>query len=151
MPSTSMDTLKLLKLSPHDAIIAMLNDVNGSAVDPRLVSTTQVQQLSGKRTTVTVTNLGLAPSDGMIVYEGTLDFEYNRLVLNDEFADTVFKFNFPLPTTSTAVVKALFEALRWTYDQDDFVEEAVTSSPYTLKAKPESRRWVGFIQIPLKP
>lgn len=140
-----LDTLSLLTDTPHVALVKMLNAVNSSNVDPALVTTTQVQQLDGLRSQVLFTSLTDDPTE----YAGSTPFAFNRLSLADSFEGTEFLIHVPIPTTTSVLVAAVFTALGWQYDDQDFIEEAITASPYVLKAQTGSRRWMGFVEIPI--
>jgi len=145
-------TETLLRLSPQDAIVAMLNEENQTAFPNYIFKISPPTVVSGKTTKVTLTTRKSASKLDEIPYQGTLDFTYERLPLDEQFAGVLTSFRPQLPCSTQTVLDELTRLTGQQFYLDDIVHEEIDRSnaaPYVLKAKSESLRWIGSLTVTL--
>lgn len=140
----------LLGLKPRDAIIRMVNDENGTTFPFEAFEVSGPTVISGRQTKVTVTAIPSSSDEQDNPYSGSIEFTYNRLDLSDQFNGILSNFRPPMPTSTQVLLDELTRLTGIVFDLNDIVlEDIVTSNaaPYRIKAKAESLRWVGYVDV----
>lgn len=140
----------LLGLKPRDAIIRMINDENGTRLPFEAFVVSAPTPLVGRQTKVTVSAIPSSSDEQDNPYSGSIDFTYNRLDLADQFDGILSNFRPPMPTSTQVLLDELTRLTGILFELDDIVlEDIVTSNaaPYRIKAKAESLRWVGYVDV----
>ena len=146
------DTIGLLRERPHVALVSLLNEYNGVAIHPDHVEFTNIEPLVGRRTKVTVTPKREANPFVKNPYTGLKEIVYNRLDLSVLFKIYDLRFDIPLPASTHVVIGLVSELTGFVLEEDEFELEFINpynASPYLLKAKPDSLRWVGSVEVEL--
>jgi hypothetical protein len=142
-----LTTKQLLGMTPKNALAAMLNDLNpGMRVDGNdlIVSDPVVQ--SGTVTNVNLTMRRSYAWNDFVPYTGSVPFQYNRLDIANFAALTFIDFNPALPTTTQVLLDELNLLFGIVFDPNDFFIENIdhnNGGTYTLRAQPNSLRWIG--------
>lgn len=148
-------TEELLKYSPRSAIVRMINDKNntlfdGSDAGPLVIS--PPLDIGGIRTEVEVSvRRRLSGIDGL-PFAGQLAFRFNRLDVEMTLSGKLTGFRPPMPTSTQVLLDELTRRTGIKFELEDFILEDIIRSnaaPYLLKAKPESLRWVGDLEVTL--
>lgn len=148
-------TEQLLKLSPRGAIVRMINDENntffdGSDAGPLVIS--PPLSVGAIRTEVEISvRRRLSGNDGL-PHAGQLAFRYNRLDVEMTLSGKLNGFRPEMPTSTQVLLDELTRRTGIKFDLEDFILEDIIRSnaaPYLLKAKPESLRWVGDLEVML--
>lgn len=146
-------TEQLLKLSPRGAIVRMINDRNltffdGSPRGPLVIS--EPLDVGGVRTEVEISvRRRLSGHDGL-PFAGQLAFRFNRLDVEGSLSGKLTGYRPPMPTSTQVLLNELTRRTGIQFDVDDFVLEDIirnNAAPYFLKAKVESLRWVGQMEV----
>lgn len=142
----------LLKLKPEDAIVRMLNDANNTTFPLGTFNISSPIALTGRDTKVTLSVRKSRSDLDVIPYTGSIDFIYQRLRIEDSFADLLRTYRPDLPTSTQVVLNEITKRLKSNFFIDDIILEEVTknnASNYLIKAKEESLRWIGQIAVSL--
>ncbi len=148
--SFMFDTELLLRHTPEDAIVMMVNEENGTHFPSGVFRISQPEVVDGRLTRVRLTVRKSYHKQDLVPYEGSFDFLYHRLDLADHFRDVLTGFRLPLPTSTQVVLDELTRRLGQNFFRDDIVLEEIgrtNAAPYRLKAKAESLRWVGELEV----
>lgn len=144
---------ELLRMSTRGAVVRMVNDANntqfyggpGGALvisPPLAVGTTRTEvELSIRRQ---------VNASEQMPYAGQLAFRYNRLDVGATLYGELDGYRPPLPTSTQVLLNELTTRTGIKFELEDFVLEDINASnaaPYVLKAKSESLRWVGQMEI----
>lgn len=148
-------TEQLLKLSTRGAIVRMVNDENGTLFDgsetgPLVISPPTSE--GGGRTEVEISVRRRLSGDDSLPFPGTLAFRYNRLDVDFNLGGQLNGYRPEMPTSTQALLDELTRRTGIRFELDDFILEDIIRSnaaPYILKAKPNSLRWVGSLEITL--
>jgi hypothetical protein len=146
------DTIGLLRERPHVALVSLLNEYNGVDIHPDHVEFSNIKPLVGRRTKVTVTPKRNVNPFVKNPYTGLKEIVYNRLDLSVLFQPYTLKFDIPLPASTHVVIGLITELTGFVLEEDEFELEFINpynASPYLLKAKPDSLRWVGSVEVEL--
>ncbi len=147
------ETALLLTLQPKDAIIRMLNDENGTNFPSGLFDFGQPEVISGRQTRIHLkVRRPVSKLDDVIPPSGELDFTFYRLDVEDHFRDVLSGWRPTLPTSTQVLLDELSRRMGQKFFLEDFVLESISrhnAAPYRLKAKAESLRWVGELEIML--
>lgn len=141
-------TAQLLQLPPLSALLILINENLKTRLNPNQIKATKVVSAGGVKTVVTLE--AFKPSNDFLIqrYKGRRDFTYDRLRLQDIFGDQ-FKVELPLPATVEDVLQLLRANTGIVFDEADFDKAIVNTSPYRLKPKSTSLRWVGELTLVL--
>lgn len=147
------DVRDYLGTDPWNALIRMINDrayVNLNPVTAKLVS---LEAVAGPETRVTL-DANRSTSDANIdaPLPENLVYLFERLDLSTFFGTTVIDVSgVTLPITSAAIMDQLGERNGIVFDVGDFYQEEYTafSTTITLRAHPNSLRWIGQLRINL--
>jgi hypothetical protein len=146
-----ISTLDLLRLSPIDALRAIVQDqlVDGTDIGPMTI-------VSVEETGETLTRATISIDRGISAlkywkYNGSHDVLYNRLNLSAVFGDLGIVVETSLPTTRHAIIKRLFSKSGIFFDPTEFLDGIVleTDTTFTIKAVLSSARWVGSVAMGL--
>jgi len=139
---------RLLRMTPLAALLVIINEACGTMLNPNQIRVKQVTSLGGRATKVRLEAFKPRNKFDKQIYKGEADFTYNRLdvgqVLGFEYA-----IRTPVPSTTQDILAVISETVGIVFDENDFELEVVANTPYTLKAKPESLRWVGQVELNL--
>ena len=144
------DNETLLALRPKDAIIAMVNAENNSKFPTETFDFGVPEVVSGRITKVRLTVRDVRGNNDDVPYSGAFDFTYHRLDIGEHFSDVLAGFTPELPTSSQVLIDELTRRIGQDFFLEDLVIEDIgrsNATPYRLKAKKESLRWVGEIVV----
>lgn len=148
-------TEDLLKYSVRGAIVTMVNAENGTFFDGgeagQLVISEPIS-VGGRRTEVELSIRRRVSKIDALPYAGKIAFRFNRLDVSGTLSGTLAGFYPPLPTSTRILLDEMTKRSGIVFEDDDFVLEDIIRSnaaPYVLKAKRESLRWIGQMEIPL--
>lgn len=149
-------TRMLLHLRPDYALVRMLNDENNRKFPPTLFSFGMPASISATDPTLTkirfIANRHKADDNYMLPYSGEIDFTYHRVDLTDQFVAILNGFRPSLPTSTQVLLNEITRITGIEFFPDDIVLEDITrsnSKPYVIKAKVESQRFVGQLEVEL--
>lgn len=148
----SANTVRLLKMAPKDAIIKMLNDENDTRFPSGVFDISEPVAGLERETTV---NMAIRKSRSKldeIPYSGEIDFTFQRLDLAEHFPSVLTGFRPPMPCSTQTLIDEITRRVGQQFFLEDFVLEEISHSnaaPYSLKAKVESLRWFGSIEVTL--
>lgn len=146
------DTQLLLRHTPEDAIVMMVNEVNNTKFPSGTFEFGLPEVVNGRETKIHLKVRDSSHKLDEVPYEGEFDFTYHRLDMADHFADILSGFRPTLPTSTSVLLDELKRRLRQEFFLEDIVLEDITranAAPYRLKAKAESLRWYGYIDVML--
>lgn len=144
------DTELLLSHTPEDAIVMMINAENGTHFPTGTFEFGLPEVIDGRHTRIHCKVRKPVHKQDEVPYDGEFDFEYYRLEMASHFADVLAGFQPTLPTSTQVVLNELKRRLKQDFYLDDVVLEEIgrtNAAPYRLKAKVESLRWVGELEI----
>lgn len=142
----------LLLYSPREAIVMMLNSENSTHFPVDAFEFGAPVVVSGRRTRV---QMRVRPSRhklDVVPNANEFDFFYNRLNLADHFRNVLVGYNAELPTSTQVLLDELKQRLGQQFFDDDVILEEigrVNAASYRLKAKSESLRWIGELEVQL--
>lgn len=149
-----VETQILLRYSPRDAIVMMLNIENGTSfsIDDIEVGTPEV--IVGEEWNTKVI-LKVRPSRGkndILPYGsgGPIEFKYNRLNVAEHFNGILGGFDVSLPTSTQILLDEITRRIGQEFVLDDIVLRDISRQNalvYELTAKAESLRWVGTMPL----
>lgn len=145
MPTT---TVQLLKLPPLSALLILINESLKLRLNPNQIKATKVVKAGETKTVVTLEAFKPVSTFSPQLYTGRQDFTYDRLRLQDVFG-TQFRVALPLRATVEDVLRLLTANTGIAFDDNDFEKAIVNVTPYRLKPKAGSLRWVGELQLVL--
>lgn len=142
-------TTRLLKFSPEEALLIMINNHYNLNLRPEFVKIHPPQSLGGKLTEVLIE---IIPSTNEVIespYTGSFIYRYERLDLSE--IQGSFCIDLQTPTTVAEVLSNISTSTGVIIDPSDFDNVAidVESSNYILQASPSSLRWVGELSLTL--
>lgn len=148
-------TEELLKLGSRGAVVKIINDENdtlfdGSDAGPLVIS--EPLKLGDTRTEVEISIRRRLSGDDFLPFQGKLAFRYNRLDVENTLYGKLTGFRPPMPTSTQVLLDELSRRTGITFETENFILEDIIRSnaaPYVLKAKPESLRWVGSMEVQL--
>lgn len=148
-------TEELLKLSSRGAVVKIINDENdtffdGSDAGPLVIS--PPLNLGGERTEVEISIRRKLSVDDGLPYQGKLAFRYNRLDVENTLYGKLSGFRPPMPTSTQVLLDELTRRTGIKFEAENFILEDIirnNAAPYVLKARPESLRWVGSMEVTL--
>lgn len=147
-----LDTVTLLQRPPKRALVDIVNFYNSTTIDPEAVNVTQPESLGGRRTRVVLSAPPRASAVEIPLYSGSKPFEFNRLDLAEFFAPVTIQAELSYPATTYSILDHLTQRFGFVFDEEDFYIEdipGIGAGTYTLRAHPNSLRWVGSIDIDL--
>ncbi len=147
-----METEALLQMTPADALVAMVNYENRTAFRPGAFNITELMQLNGTTTQVLMTSRRPWADLDVVPDPGSFLFVYERLNVADHFASVLGGYRPAMPTSTQALLDEITRRTGQLFYPDDFELDYIdrdNADPYTLRAKPESLRWVGTIAVTL--
>jgi hypothetical protein len=146
------ETEILLGLRPEDAILRMVNRANDVRFWPGAFDYGQPAQVSGRATSIRLSARPPVSSLDDQKVTGTIDFTYNRLNLATHFASVLDGLTVTLPTSTQVILNILTERMGQDFYLEDIVLEEITrgnAANYLIKAKTESLRWMGQLEVSL--
>jgi hypothetical protein len=145
-------TLDLLRLSPKEAIVSILQSKMTAGFDAAHLTYGPpiVNGVTGTVLFISV-NKGTTPLKYWPFTE-PFDFHYNRLDLESELGDLNLSVVSELPTTRLALIEKLFASSDIYFDSSEFVDGEVTAIDlnFPIVAISDSYRWVGEVNIGVK-
>ena len=148
-----METLELLHKPPKEALVDIVNHHNDTTILAERVVFSNIQSLNGELTEVTIKKVDPPPLS-TYRYKGQTSFTFHRLDLAVFFEGVVLEVELSLPSDTLEVAQKLGERFGFVFDENDFVLESITQDNYqewTLKADPNSLRWVGEVALEITP
>lgn len=143
-------TLKrLLRFDPLSALLILVNQQAGSSLNPNQIKAAVVESLGGTLTRVTLS--AFAPEQEWIAqeYQGNKVLTYHRLDLAT-FFHSGFTVEAHLPLTVHSLLEKLNQRQGLVFADSDFDQAVISTSPFTLKAKATSLRWVGQVPVTVR-
>lgn len=147
-------TRMLLGLRPDHALVRMLNDENAQNFPAGLFKFGMPEVVGTADPTLTriqMTADRLDVQDNtMLPYVGGFSFRYHRVDLTDQFIAILNGFRPPLPTSTQVLLDEITRITNIEFFKEDIVLEEITrhnAFPYVIKAKVESLRFVGQIEV----
>jgi len=148
-------TEQLLKLSSRGAVVKIINDENstlfdGSDAGPLVIS--EPLKLGETRTEVELTIRRRLSGDDVLPHQGRLAFRFNRLDVENTLYGKLNGFRPPMPTSTQVLLDELTKRTGIKFEAENFILEDIirnNAAPYVLKARPESLRWVGSMEVQL--
>lgn len=146
---------QLLELSTRGAVVRMVNDANQTLFDGSpsgALSISPPLSMGGIRTEVELSIRRRINAMEEMPYQGRLAFRYNRLDVSSTLEGSLDGYRPPLPTSTQVLLDELTSRTGIRFETDDFVLEDIiitNAAPYVLKAKSESLRWVGQMEVHL--
>lgn len=140
-------TNSLLKKTPFQALVDIVNYNNGLNIQPGNVVFENMIPLDGRRTQITIRALPV--SGGVAAYTGQKTFVYKRLHVDESFSDADKNLTIRNPDSTQSLLNILADRYGILIDTSDFIIESIPSgaTSYVLKANPASLRWVGQTTI----
>lgn len=148
--ASSLETL--LSLDPLQALVRMLNDANGTNYRLDLFTASLPTVSAGTSTQVTLTGMAPANSFDDNSVNGAFTVTYERLEMASFLQGILAGYHPTLPLSTQNVLDEITSLIGQKFYIDDVVLEEVTrdnGALYRLKAKAESLRFVGYIDLPL--
>lgn len=145
-----MKTADLLKLTPANALVAMVNWENGTSFQPDTFLVSAPSVIDNNGTNVTISIRPPASLTDHVPAPGSFGFNFQRLNLNDTFKDVLSGFRPNLPTSTKVLLDELSARSGIEFYAGEFEEDYIdreNASPYRLRAAPDSLRWVGYTDI----
>lgn len=146
------DTGLLLTLSPQNAILRMINDANGTNFKPGAFNFGQPVQGPGRQVAMRLSARPAVARNDWQPVQGELDVTYNRLDIGATFAGALDGFTVTLPASTQNVIDELTRRTGQAFFLEDIVLEEITrqnATAYLIKAKAESLRWYGALEVTL--
>ena len=145
-------TETLLRLDPRDAIVAMINEENGTKFQRDELEISSPIALSDRLTRVVVTarKAAMDPDIDRVIPNGSINYEYHRIDIGNYYNGMLSGFYPPLPTSTQILVNELHRLTQHVFVVEDFVLENIqneNAANYILKAKTESLRFVGSMVV----
>jgi hypothetical protein len=146
------DTLDIVEsLTPLQALQEFLAAAAEAGVETDELNVIQLTSLGGTLTRIDVA-LELVPEDlSTWTFGGVTSLTYNRIDLADFFSGINLHFIPPsYPTTTAWLCQQIATVGQIDFDASDFVQETIDEAmalSYTLKADPNSLRWVGQVSV----
>ncbi len=142
----------LLLYTPRQALVMMVNAENDThfPVDAFEFGTPVV--VSGRETRIHMRVRDSRHKLDEVPAPGEFDFTYNRLDLGEHFENVLVGYTTPLPSSTQVLLDELKYRLGQQFFDDDVILEEVgraNAAPYRLRAKAESLRWVGELEVGL--
>jgi hypothetical protein len=141
-------TVKLLKYTPEEALLLIANDSLGTSLSPDNAIIEKIVGISGTLTECTVAGKVLLAGNCANSYEKQSVFMFNRLDLETVFGNP-FEILGALPTTVNNVLKQITKTSGIVFDENDFEDGVLNTTPITLLPSSSSRRWIGQLDIVL--
>lgn len=146
-------TEELLEMSTRGAVVRMVNDANktnfhGGPGGALVISPPMA--VGGVRTEVELSIRRQVNASEHMPYPGQLAFRYNRLDVGMTLYGELDGFRPRLPTSTQVLLDELTVRTGIKFELEDFVLEDILTSnaaPYVLKAKRDSLRWVGQLEV----
>lgn len=146
------DTGVLLRMRPQDAILRMINDLNDTNFQPSNFNFSAPTQGPGRQVAIRLTARKTVARDDYNPVKGNLNVTYNRLDIGATFADALDGFTVTLPASTQNVLNELTKRTGQDFFLEDIVLEEITrqnGTAYLIKAKAESLRWFGALEVTL--
>lgn len=138
-------TTRLLKYSPLEAILLLINNHFNMYLRPEFVRVGEPVMVSGKLTEVDVSITQSSDESITSPYIGSMKYRYERLDVSEVLDD--LHFDIAAPTTVGEVLNRLSARTGLVISPDDFIQESITDNEHILKSNPISLRWVGQVTI----
>lgn len=142
----------LLSLDPVHALVRMVNTANGTTFRLDRFRAGKPTVVAGTTTKVTLTGITETATVDDQSTAGSFTVTYERLEMATFLADLLKDYHPFLPLSTQNILDEVTSLIGQTFYIDDIVLEEVTrdtAALYRLKAKPESLRFVGSIDLPL--
>ena len=114
--------LQLLAYTPEQAIVKMLNDVNGTSFHLDSFDISAPLALSPTTTQVTLTPIQVSGTQDESLPDGPVTFVYERLPLAPYMAGRLDNYRPSLPISTQGVLDVITEQLHQTFYLDDIVQ-----------------------------
>jgi len=146
-----MDNQKhLLSLKSEDSLNLMLGSANNIRYPIHGLKVSDLESLGTTKTKVKLTARERAGPDDPYRIKGSTDFSYKRLDISDYFNSLLDTFKPPLPCTTQVFLDEITRLTGLEFETRDFEHKHITrnnASAFKIKAKSESLRWVGEIEL----
>jgi len=146
-----MDNQKhLLALKSEDSLNLMLGSANNLRYPVHGLKATNLESLGTTKTKIKLTARERAGSDDPYRITGSTDFTYQRLDISDYFNGLLDTFKPDLPCTTQVFLNEITRLTGLEFEINDFEHFHITRDnavSFKIKAKSESLRWVGEIDL----
>lgn len=147
-----MDTIALLQKTPKRALVDIVNFHNNTTLEYNEIEVSAPTVIDNSRKTQVVLD---APQRVHPAHQpryfGQTTFQFNRLDLEQFFSPVELDVSLTFPATTFDILTLLEDRFGLVFDEQDFIIEEIEETSegiYTLKAHPDSLRWIGTIDIP---
>lgn len=147
-----MITDLLLRQTPEEALVTMINAENGTTFRPGVFHFSDVRQITGSLTEVRVTTRRSSADLDIVPAPGSFTFQFNRLDIGQHFAGVLGGFRPTIPTATQVLVDEITRRVGQLFYDDEFELDYIdreNSAPYVLRAKADSLRWFGSLSLEL--
>lgn len=147
-----METKQLLGMTPEQALVAMVNAENGTNFRPDGLIPDAPSEVAGLTTEVVLRARRASAALDVVPAPGAFTFQFERLALNGYFQGIMAGFRPTMPTSTQVILDELTVRTGQVFYHEDFHQDYIdreNAAPYVLRAKPESLRWYGAMEIVL--
>ncbi len=147
-----MLTELLLRQTPAEAIVTMVNAENHTRFRPGDFLFSDIQALAGRETRIKLTARPASAAQDHVPDPGWFWYTYNRLDVAAHLSGVISDFRPPLPTSTRVLLNEITRRTGQVFEPGEFEEHYIdrdNSMPYVLKPKVDSLRWVGSLSISL--
>lgn len=145
---------RLMEMTPGAAVVQMFADANNTPLEPTAIRSVGID-LETTEGRLSQAKIRLMENE-VIVEDGpsdlTVDFSFNRVDVATRLVGIADNWRPTLPISTQDLLDQISVMTNQVFYPDDFVLETITSEnarPYVLKAKVESMRWYGSLEITL--
>lgn len=142
----------LLRLRTEDSLNQMLTNANELKYPFYGLRADNVRVVEGLKTLVRLSGHEPVLKNDIYPYRGSIDFEFNRLDINEFFKGMLDDFRPALPISTQDLTDEITRRTGHRFEITDVIHEEIgrtDSVAYRLKAKAESLRWAGEITLRL--
>ncbi len=148
------DMIALLGLSPEEGLKAILQATLKPGLKADYFKFGTPVAVDGKLTTIPISIDRANAPVNYWRWAGSVDFEFNRYDLAEVLGSMTPEIRVEFPTDIQGIMTAISKKLGIAFDVDDLEEDWLSydeGPDYVMIAKPESKRWVGSVPLPLLP
>ena len=147
-----MNTELLLRQSPEDALVAMVNARNHTLFRPGDFIVSDVTAVADTRTTVTLTVRSSSAAQDPVPEPGALEFTYERIPVGEHFSGVLADYRPALPVSTQTVLDEITRRTGQQFYPGEFEARYIdraNAAPFVLTPSPTSLRWVGELSVVL--
>lgn len=148
------DMIALLSLSPEEGLKSILQTTLKPGLKADYFKFGTPVAIDGKLTSI---HISIDRANAPVNYwrwSGSIDFEFNRYSLNEVFGSITPDIRVTFPTDIQGVMEAITKKLGIAFDSNDLEPvwlDYDEGPSYVMVAKPESKRWIGSVPLPIRP